>query len=176
MKGASRAWATEPLLLLPPQPRAGALYIFTDKSKNLYSLCGSTLVSLQVPWSKVCAASQARGFLLGSMRYASSYHENPCCCVKKSFLCPATCHVTRGRHWTESSCFPGGHFRRLPSHGHSPLHPDPARLCPDGWPETGLETQAFQEQGLPLLAREPRLSSPCTFISPSQLLLALFSI
>lgn len=139
----------EPRLLLPPQPQAGALYIFTDKSKNLYSLCGSTLVSLQVPWSKVCAASQIRGFLLGSMRYASSYHENPCCCVKKSFLCPATCHVTWGRRGTESSCFPGGHFRRLPSHSHSPLPPDPARLRSDGWPESGLETQAFQEQGVP---------------------------
>lgn len=37
-----------PHFILSPQPQAGALYIFTDKSKNLYSLCGSTLVSLQV--------------------------------------------------------------------------------------------------------------------------------
>lgn len=44
----AEAWAKEYCRVLTPQPQAGALYIFTDKSKNLYSLCGSTLISLQV--------------------------------------------------------------------------------------------------------------------------------
>lgn len=49
MKGASAEPGPQsPASPCHRSPKADALYIFTDKRKNLYSLCGSAPVSLQV--------------------------------------------------------------------------------------------------------------------------------